>query len=844
MAYGISDGGAHIAAVARFNWDTGTPVDGRPYTLLAAASATGSSVAAIAGGSYIWGISGAWNAATAKLQALLPNGISWTDVATATADGAQGVIIGDNATLRVLISGGPPSAVYSNLTPAVAAGWPVAPGRLMLALQQLAPGIADLSSDLPNRWAVGSNVQLLSGLFTSSALSPVPAGDVLFSAAGAATVKLTNASAALNVVAVQGDGALVKGLTLNGNLAAREAAGFASYTHGAFSLNNDNVAFQDLTVTDYGETVAASALLNTCAVVIDSDATNPEATTGGVIRRCFANDVARKAPYGFRLRSQFIGYARGEIPGMSGAVIEDSTVFGTMKNAVELAGPNVHDCVVRRVSVSGHTGQGGIETDYGAYNNLFEDCDVGHPSTDDVITRSTAAFSFRASDQGDGKLKEGSGNISRRCRAHHHTSAPGFNFKGFHLISVRDSTLENFKVDSCVRGAAADPDALVGIYIQTDYGEVHDIAITNPDISSMDQGLTISGANPCSGVTVSGGSIQAQARGYNEPTSTLLSNILFTGGVVLTADRPVYCAPGRTTPVAMFDTVTLRGNSLQLNASPTAAQFKNTAFILPPLGKAALEASLPGITSSNGNSYDRMPPGEAYLLRHANVLYDAAKIAAYKACLDGLLADGLLDKIDVLSILAAPYQATALQNATQAAFNATLTGAPTFAAGQGFSGADASNYVQLAYQPGTSSGVRFSRDSACMALWKGAGASVLTRAGTSVSRLSTRSSLAIDWRPNMVTPVTATAAQDFAVAWWTRPDATKFSYGYDSTVVGTDVAGASEALTASNMLIGATGGTASTGNGLHKAFLAAEYLTPPQMQQAISRVNALLAALV
>jgi len=631
-------------------------------------------------------------------------------------------------------------------------------------------------------------------------------------------------------------------MNIDGNLAARESTGFASYTHGAYTLNCNDTVFEDLNVTDYGETVAASALLNTCAVVIDSDATNPLVTTGGVIRRCFANDVARKAPYGFRLRSQFIGYARGEIPGLTGAVIEDCTIFGTKKNAVELAGPNVHDCIVRRVSVSGHTGQGGIETDYGAYNALFEDCDVGHPSTDDVITRSTAAFSFRASDQGDGKLKEGSGNLARRCRAHHHTSAVGANFKGFHLISVRDSALESFKVDSCIRGIGAASDAMVGIYVQTDYGEVHNIAITDPDISSMDQGLSISGVNPCSGISVMGGTIQAQARGYNEPSATPLSGVSFGGGVTITADVPIYCNPGRSTPVATFDLVTLRGNKIQLNGSPTAAQFQNTTFVLPPLGKLQLEAALPAITSTNGNSYQRMPPGEAYLLRHASIIYDAAKVAAYKACLDGLLADGLLDKMDVLFILAAPYQATALQNAGQATFNASVTGALAFAAGQGFSGADASNYVQLAYNP-TSGGARFTRNSACMALWKGPGASVLTRAGTSVSRLSTRASLAIDWRPNMIAPTTATATQDFACAWWTRPDATKFSHGYDSTVVGTDVAGASEALTATNMLIGATGASSSTGNGLHKAMLAGECLTVAEMQQAITRVNALLAAL-
>lgn len=85
------------------------------YTLLSNAAATGSAVE-VAGGNYVWAIQGTWSGATATLQVLGPNGTDYQDVATATANAQAPVSIGDGSMMRVAISGGPPSAVYSNLT--------------------------------------------------------------------------------------------------------------------------------------------------------------------------------------------------------------------------------------------------------------------------------------------------------------------------------------------------------------------------------------------------------------------------------------------------------------------------------------------------------------------------------------------------------------------------------------------------------------------------------------------------------------------------------------------------------------------------------------------------------
>lgn len=88
------------------------------YTLLSNATATGASVPGVVGGSYIWSItSTGWNVATATLQALGPDGVTWVDILAKTANFTGGVVVGNNATLRVAITAAVPSAgVYSNIS--------------------------------------------------------------------------------------------------------------------------------------------------------------------------------------------------------------------------------------------------------------------------------------------------------------------------------------------------------------------------------------------------------------------------------------------------------------------------------------------------------------------------------------------------------------------------------------------------------------------------------------------------------------------------------------------------------------------------------------------------------
>lgn len=84
-------------------------------TLLSNASATGSASTA-KGGTYIWAAEGTFGGATLQLQAAAPNG-TYTNItgAALTAAGFISVLIGVNASVKVTVTGGSPSALYSSL---------------------------------------------------------------------------------------------------------------------------------------------------------------------------------------------------------------------------------------------------------------------------------------------------------------------------------------------------------------------------------------------------------------------------------------------------------------------------------------------------------------------------------------------------------------------------------------------------------------------------------------------------------------------------------------------------------------------------------------------------------
>ncbi len=93
------------------------------YTLLNEASATSATYERIRGGAYLWTVEGGtWGGATATLQQLKLDGTTWATILTVnggdaalTEDGELRVALKQGVTIRVLISGGPPSGINSTL---------------------------------------------------------------------------------------------------------------------------------------------------------------------------------------------------------------------------------------------------------------------------------------------------------------------------------------------------------------------------------------------------------------------------------------------------------------------------------------------------------------------------------------------------------------------------------------------------------------------------------------------------------------------------------------------------------------------------------------------------------
>jgi hypothetical protein len=90
---------------------------GGPYALLSNATTSGSPVGPVAGAAYEWCTTGTFGGASLQLQALGPDGVNYMNVGSAiTSAGCTGVVIGQNATVKVTVTGGSPAALYSSLS--------------------------------------------------------------------------------------------------------------------------------------------------------------------------------------------------------------------------------------------------------------------------------------------------------------------------------------------------------------------------------------------------------------------------------------------------------------------------------------------------------------------------------------------------------------------------------------------------------------------------------------------------------------------------------------------------------------------------------------------------------
>ena len=110
------------------------------------------------------------------------------------------------------------------------------------------------------------------------------------------------------------------------------------------------------------------------------------------------------------------------------------------------------------------------------------------------------------------------------------------------------------------------------------------------------------------------------------------------------------------------------------------------------------------------------PEVTAWLAR-ATSLTDPTTIAADAAFIDGLIADNVWGKFDVIGILATQNSPAALLSMKSAAFFSTAVNAPTFTVNRGFTGAATGvKHLMTNFNPVTAGG-QYAQNSAHLSLW-------------------------------------------------------------------------------------------------------------------------------
>lgn len=675
----------------------------------------------------------------------------------------------------------------------------------------------DANAVFQSAWDEHDAIRLEAGTYYAGAFS-VPAGKTLVGAGrDLTTLKINDDSTALIALDLSGNNRVVS-LKVDANLPAREALGFSNYTHGIHGENCSNVTIQSVAVRNWGETADYTAL-NTGAIVAYMKATATSNMTGWRISAVNLNDETGIAPYGIRIATEFIGYARGEIGYSSfGHVIDGFTIVGTTKNAIELAGPDLdaglgnYAVHCRNGTITEMLGQGGAETDYGG-SAWFENITISRPGIDAVAQRSLSAFAARNSDQGDSKLKVGRATKFTNCSFEDAESNGSFVMQGWQIIGHDNVIIENCSTSDLRRGAGSQDDRITVVEADTSYADVHNLQVTDSDFQSGDAGVRYYGSGTLDGLQIEGGEISTRKHGYRKAgTGTGAANISIGGGVSITAVEPLSCN-NEGSGVLTVDDAELRGVKITLPSTPSNAAISNTLIELQPYGEAQLLAANPGL-SGGGNSFATFDYADAYFLRCYSVPPSGAE-TAIRTFFAALGAAGALGDLDGVTNVLSWDGNSARLNLMQDRFNAVNLGTGgVFTPFSGLAGCDSDNNWDLTCNPVTMT-VNFSLNSAFMALLSEPNDSNANRFGSNNSRCYTSPGSNLNTRANDSTN-TIIDITAFEAAWWDRTGSSGYSRGVDGTKLA-DVAVASTALSSNNLRLGNLGGTSSSGaSGNHR----------------------------
>lgn len=123
----------------------------------------------------------------------------------------------------------------------------------------------------------------------------------------------------------------------------------------------------------------------------------------------------------------------------------------------------------------------------------------------------------------------------------------------------------------------------------------------------------------------------------------------------------------------------------------------------------------------------------AFLARTSGL--NATHTNAYKAMIDGMVSDGVFQKLDVFYVHATQDSTTALLNLVSSSFTGTAHGSPTFTADRGFQGTSGSStvYIDTGFNPSSAPSPNYTTNSAHIMGWPLTNAADTACCGASVS---------------------------------------------------------------------------------------------------------------
>jgi hypothetical protein len=386
--------------------------------------------------------------------------------------------------------------------------------------------LAALQAVLAAAAAAGGGIVLLApGVYGISHTLSIP-GNVTVHAPFGTTLRAlaTGSNDSERVVLLEASDARLVGITVDGNIAAREAtAELTTFTHGIEIRNASHCRVQHVRVIGVGR-VTGGAFEEGTAYLINRTSAATADVTNNVLEDIRSEDTSNRVAFHIRLRTDFTNFAEGEQGfGLYHNTVERGYVSGGFKNCVELAGPDTKCNTIRRVTCRTPGGQGGIEADFGASHNLFDDCCV----IGGTIAKSFDGFSARTTDLGDGKLKISTGNVFRDCTVAGMAASGIFFLRGFSDESAKRTKWVRPRMFDVVP-ADGTTDRVIGYWGAATYDSVEDILIEDMDFRDVQEGIRLI-TGPFRRLTFRGGGITSSRRCYRHPNSADTRSVRFIG---------------------------------------------------------------------------------------------------------------------------------------------------------------------------------------------------------------------------------------------------------------------------------------------------------------------------